>query len=298
MKTKKNKSIKNKLIKNKSIKNKSIKNKSIKNKSIKNKSYNPSIKVLHIGYPLYASKQYEGYKILEYNKNEELKYNDKCLMQNSSWFGDLEVAKSYKNQNTHIYKWCVKREAKLLNINKENHMFVNNIFVNSKIKLIPTITLRKKQVNKIKYVHPYLNMTNNEKALYEFNFCFGFITVQEQYEFMKFVEYLLENKIIEINTREGKSILNKIKIKIGYYNISSILGKKEMLNRVSFYDFDKHAIMNLCKIVNNKRYNISGVYQKNDTSFWFPDFIVYKMNIQEYILFDPQDDLVYDKLIE
>jgi hypothetical protein len=56
--------------------------------------------------------------------------------------------------------------------------------------------------------------------------------------------------------------------------------------------------MNLCKIVNNKTYNISGVYQKNNKSFWYPDLIVYKMDIQEYILFDPQDNLVYDKLIE
>jgi len=50
--------------------------------------------------------------------------------------------------------------------------------------------------------------------------------------------------------------------------------------------------------LHNKSLNISGVYQKNDTSFWFPDFIVYKMDIQEYILFNPQDNLIYDSLIE
>ena len=66
----------------------------------------------------------------------------------------------------------------------------------------------------------------------------------------------------------------------------------------SFYDFDKHAIMNLCKIIHENKMNISGVYQKNDKSFWFPDLVVYRMNIQEYILFNPQDDIVYDKLIE
>jgi hypothetical protein len=98
--------------------------------------------------------------------------------------------------------------------------------------------------------------------------------------------------------RTGKSIINKIKMKIGYYRIASILGKKEKFNRLSFYDFDKHAIMNLCKLVNNSKYKIDGVYQKNDTSFWFPDLIVYKMDIQEYILFAPQDNLIYDTLIE
>jgi len=269
-----------------------------RNRTIKNKNIKPSLKVLKIGYPLYASKKYEGSTILEYNKSEELKYNDKCLKQNSSWFGDLNVAKSYKTKDTHIYRWNARKITQLLNINHLNETFINNIFKNSKTKLTPTIQLTKSQLNKIKYEHPYLNMTQNDKALYEFKFCFGFITVEEQYEFMNLIKYLIENSFIDIQMREGGSILRKINIKIGYYKVTSLLGKKEKLNRLSFYDFDKHAIMNLCKLVNNRRYNIAGVYQKNDTSFWFPDFIVYKMDIQEYILFDPQDNLVYDGLIE
>jgi len=56
------------------------------------------------------------------------------------------------------------------------------------------------------------------------------------------------------------------------------------MNRLSFYEFDKHTIMNLCKIIHEKNMNISGVYQKNDTSFWFPDFIVYKMDIHVKIM--------------
>jgi hypothetical protein len=67
-----------------------------------------------------------------------------------------------------------------------------------------------------------------------------------------------------------------------------------MYNRLSFYNLDKHAIMNLCKVV-PKKYNINGVYQKNDTSFWFPDFVIYKMNIQEYILFNPPHNLKFVK---
>jgi hypothetical protein len=277
---------------------KTKKSKTIKNKTVKNKNPKPSLKILNVGYPLYASKQYEGSTILEYNKSEELKYKDKCLMQNSSWFGDLNVAKSYKTKETHIYKWKTKKITKLLNINALNEQFVNTLFKKSKIKLTPTISLTKEQLNKIDFDHPYLNMTTNEKALYEFNFCFGLITVEEQYEFMKLIKYLIENKFTEIKKRDGGSILQKLKIKTNYYKVASILGKKEKLNRLSFYSFDKHAIMNLCKLLHNKSLNISGVYQKNDTSFWFPDFIVYKMDIQEYILFNPQDNLVYDSLIE
>ena len=273
-------------------------NKVIKNKTVKNKLVKPFLNILKVGYPLYASKQYEGSSILEYNKKQELKYNDKCLMVNSSWFGDLKVAKSYKTKDTHIYRWRTKKTTKLLRINASNLQFIDAIFNTTKTKLIPTIHVTKMQIDKIKYEHPFLHMKTNEKALYEFKFCFGFITVEEQYEFMKLIKYLIENKFIDIKMREGTSILNKIKLKIVYYEAASILGKKEIMNRLSFYDFDKHAIMNLCKLVNNRYYNISGVYQRNDTSFWFPDFIVYKMDIKEYILFDPQDNLVYDKLIE
>jgi hypothetical protein len=102
-----------------------------------------------------------------------------------------------------------------------------------------------------------------------------------------------------MDTRKGKSVLKKIKFKINYYKIGSIVAKKAKYNRLSIYSFDKYAIMNLCKIVYyNKTYNISGVYQKNESSFWFPDLLVYKMNIQEYILFNPSHNLIYDSLIE
>lgn len=257
-----------------------------------------SFKILKSGYPLYAAKSYEGSTILKYNKEQEDKYHDKCLMINSSWFGDLEVAKSYKTRENHIYRWTTKKKTNLLKINLENEKFINKIFSQTNIKLTPTISLKKDNISKIEYQHPYLEMTSNEKALFEFNFCFGFINVEEQYEFMKFIKYLIENNFTNVKRRDGKSILNKLKIKIRYYQITSLLGKKEKLNRLSFYDFDKHAIMNLCKIIHENKMNISGVYQKNDKSFWFPDLVVYRMNIQEYILFNPQDNLIYDKIIE
>jgi len=265
-------------------------------KSLTNRKH--SLKILPKGYPLYASKQYKGDTILEYNKSEEMKYNDKCLMQNSSWFGDLDVAKNYRTKDTHIYRWNIKTPTNLLKTDIKNKSFVENIFKNTKQSLEPTIKIPKDQIKNIKYNHPYLEMSQNERALYEFNFCFGYLTVTEQYKFMKLIKYLLENKIIDLKTRQGDSILKKIKIKIYYYKVGSLFGKKELYNRLSFYDFDKHAIMNLCKIVNNSKFKIDGVYQKNDTSFWFPDLVVYKMNIQEYILFDPQDNLVYDTIIE
>lgn len=271
----------------------------VKTNKTRKRYLKPSLKFLRLEYPLYASKKHEGDKLLEYKMNAEKKANDHCLLDNSSWFGDLNVAKSYKKKDTQIYKWKIKKPTYLLNINKENEDFINNLFNNSKIDLTPTINLTEEQFKKIDYEHPYINMNKNEKALYEFKFAFGYISLKEQYEFLKLVSYLIKNKLIKLDTREGKSIIKKLDFKINYYRISHFLSKKEKYNRISFYLFDKYAIMNLCKLVYNKNdYKISGVYQKNDTSFWFPDLVVYKMNIQEYILFNPHHNLVYDKLIE
>ena len=264
-------------------------------KNVNPKIIKPYLKILSKGYPLYASKSFEASTILEYNKKQEDKYRDKCLIENSSWFSNLKVAKSYKTKDTRIYKWRANKRINLLNINFKNDSFIDNLFLKTNLKLIPTIQL--KDV-KNTYEHPYLKMTPNEKALYEFKFCFGFITVKEQYEFMKFVEYLIENKITDIKRRNGKSILNKLIIKIRYYELSESFNKKEKMNRISFYDFDKHAIMNFCKVVHKNNIDIEGVFQRNEKSFWFPNLIIYKMDIQEYILFGPQDCLVYDKKIE
>ena len=273
---------------------------SVKNKTRKNAQHSkPSFKVLNVGYPLYAAKKHEGDKLLEYKMNSEKRTNDHWLLDNSSWFGDLEVAKSYKKKDTQIYKWKIKKRTYLLNINKENEDFINYIFNNTRITLTPTINFTRDQIKKIDYTHEYITMTPNEKALFEFKFAFGYITVNEQFEFLKLVSYLIQNNFIKLDTRDGDSILKKLNFKMNYYKISRLLPKKEKYNRLSFYFFDKYAIMNFCKLVYNKKeYKISGVYQKNDTSFWFPDLVVYKMNIQEYILFNPHHNLIYEKLIE
>jgi len=144
-------------------------------------------------------------------------------MVNSSWFGDLNVAKSYKTKDNHIYRWKTMNKTNLFKINSDNEKFINDIFSQTNIKLTPTISIKKSKMSKIKYDHPYLKMTLNEQSLFEFNFCFGFMSVKEQYEFMKFMKYLIENKITDIKRRDGKSILDKLKIKINYYKVTSFI---------------------------------------------------------------------------
>ena len=268
---------------------------SSKNKTKKNITNNPSFKKLPVGYSLFASKKYKGDALLEYTKQSELKAQDSCLLDNLSWFGNYEVAKSYKKKDTNIYEWKIKKKTNLLNINNENEKYFEKIFKNTKIKLEPTIVLTEKQIKNINYDHPYIHMSPNEKAYYEFCFAFGYITLEEQFHFLKLIKYLILNKYINMVTREGNSIVQKLNVKINYYRLNKLFPKKQKYNRLSFYYFDKYALINLCKIVPKKI--ISGVYQKNTTSFWFPNFIIYKMNIEEYILFNPHKNLVYDKEI-
>jgi hypothetical protein len=278
----------------------SIHNKKKNNKTRKNRFPSPSLRILPIGYSLFAAKSFTGQELLDYTKKSEIQQHDNCVLDNSSWFGDLEVANIYKTSSNKIYKWDMKVKTLLLNINKENEDYFNNIFTNTTIALTPSIQLTKEQVKKIQdmqYNYPYLTMTPNEKAFFEFKFAFGYITLKEQYLFLKFVEFLIYNKFIELESRQGKSIISKLRQKILYYNTNVFFKRKEKYNRLSFYLFDKYAMMNLCRLV-SKKYNISGVYQKNDTSFWFPDLIIYKMNIKEYILFNPHHNLVYDKEIK
>jgi hypothetical protein len=253
-KSNKNKSKKNK---NKSNKNKSNKNKSKKNKN-KSKKNKISLRTLKIGYPLYAAKVFDGNKILEYNRKIEQTTGDHCHINNIGWFGEIDVAKNYKTKDTNIYKFEIKNNTNLLNINKVNEKFLKHLFKNTKKKLIPSISLTSKQVKKIDYEHPYINMNNNEKSYYEFCFAFGYLNIQEQYNFLNLIKYLIKNNFIEIKRRSGDSIIKKIDIKINYYRANIFL-KKQKYNRISFYLFDKHALINLCRIVRNS-YSISGIY--------------------------------------
>jgi len=267
-------------------------------KTKKNKTPKPSLNILKINYPLFGAKSFTGEQLLEYTKNKELNTHDSCLMDNSSWFGDYNIAKSYKTSNNKIYKWKIKVKTNLIVTNEKNEKFFDFIFKNTKTELVPTISFTKEQLTKINYVHSYLKMSNNEKAFFEFKFAFGYLTLKEQYDFLKLIEYLLYNKIIVMETRDKKNILTKLYQKIYYYKANIFFKKKPKYNRLSFYYFDKYAVMNLCKVLTDEKYNISGIYQKNDTSFWFPNFVVYKMNIKEYILFNPHHNLIYDKEVE
>lgn len=277
-------------------KNKHFKNKTQKKRNnIKNVNniVKPEVKLLPKDFIIYGAKNKDlGGKILEYTKSNEDKKHTHCVYDNISWFAGLEQAKHYKGKNDLIFKWKVNKPLKLIKISERNEHFFRKLFLKTKLNLTPTLNIKTNDLKKIDYEHPFLNMNNKERSLYEFNFIFGYLKLEEQYEFLLFIKYLIQNDIIEILSRHNTNLIPKINKKINFYKLYPF-GKKEKLNRISLYEINKQALLNLCAIMYPK-YKIDGVYQPNTNSFWYPDLIVYHMNIEEFILFSPHTELVND----
>ena len=271
------------------------KKKSLKNKTLKNKIV-PTVKKMKKGSILYGAKNKNiGFQILDYTQNMEKQKKNHCVYENISWFAGLEQAKHYKGKDSEIFKWKVNMQLNLITINEKNRGFFKSLFLNTNKSIHPVIKIDKKYFTKIEYDHSFLHMNNAEKALYEFSFIFGYLSLKEQYDFLVFIKYLISNGFIEILSRHNTNLLPKINKKITFYNLYPF-GKKEKLNRISLYEINKQAMLNLCAMLYDK-YNIDGVYQPNTNSYWYPDLIVYHMNIEEFILFSPHTELVNDGIV-
>ena len=193
----------------------------------------------------------------------------------------------------------------MLKTNEKNQTFFEKLFIRENMNLETAIKIDTKDVNKIRQLaekedikYDYITLSQNEKALYEFKFAYGYISLKDQYEFMKLIRFLIKNKFVDIKTREGKSITTKLTQKIDYYYLLSGLTSKEKYHRLSFYDFDRNTMTNLCKLL-PAEYEISGVFQANTKSFWYPNVIFNKIrDIKEYVLFNPHHNLVYEKIVK
>jgi hypothetical protein len=270
--------------------NKTNKNKNFnKNKTRKIKKYDYDLKTLTKNFLLYGAKNKNlGFNILDYTRKNEKNKKQHCIYENISWFSGLEQAKHYKGKDDEIFKWNVDKKLNLIKITENNKFFFKKIFLSTKKNLKPVINIKPKYISKINYQHPFLKMNNKKKALYEFEFIFGYISLKEQYEFLLLIKYLIQNKFIDILSRHNTSLLPLINKKIYFYKLYPF-GKKENLNRISLYEMNKNSLLNLCKLLN--KYNIDGVYQPNHNSYWYPDLVVYHMNIEEFILFSPHTEL-------
>ena len=270
---------------------KTKKNKSTNHNKTRRKSYKPDIKVIEPGFVLYASKKKKhGLKILDYTRKNKQKHKTHCIYNNITWFtSSLVEAKKYKKSDYGVYKWDIVNKTRLIKMSEENRVFFKKLFMNTKDNIKPFINIDSKEISKIDYDHPFLKMDNNEKALYELEFIFGYISLTKQYEFILFIKYLVENKFIELLSRYNTSLIVKIYRFILNYNLNKI-GKREGLNRITLYPIVKNCVLNLCKMLNNK--NIDGIYQPDINSFWYPKVISnYSYSIEEYILFSPHSNL-------
>lgn len=256
----------------------------------------PSLKILDKDFILYGAKNKDiGFKILDYTKANEDKKRKHCLYENISWFADIEQAKHYKGKNDLIFKWKVFKKLNLIKITTKNELFFKNLFLKTNKPINPALNIKTDYLKKINYKHPYLMMSNNEKCLFEFNFIFGYLSLKQQYEFLLLIKYLMENNFIEILSRHDTNLLPKITKKIRFYELYP-LGKKQKLNRISLYEINKQALLNVCMMTYDK-YNIDGLYQPNTNSYWYPDLIVYHMNIEEFILFSPHTELKNEGIV-
>jgi hypothetical protein len=229
---------------------------------------------------LYSSKIYSASEIIKYNKKRYKETKDKCDIENLGWFGTYEASQRYEDSKHLIRSWKIIKSIYLLKID-QNEEYFKNKFLNTKKKLIPLTSC---VLSENVYKHSYINTMNvNERCLYEFKFAFGYMMICEQYEFIKLILYLIENKNLEIFSRSNESILIKLKARIFYYNLNFIKNKNQKYNRYSIYMIDKNVIRNVCKIT-----YYDGIYQENITSFWYP----FSENMEEYILFRPYNNLM------
>lgn len=287
-----------------------------KSKTLKKRHHHtPETKTIPPNKSLYASKTYKGDTILEHAEKQEEKTHDHCLKDNITWLSNFTVAKIYKNESNHLYKWKVNKPTELVKTTPKNEAFFEQVFRNATHELKPFLKSSSKvhKVHKVHKEHKYFKMTPNEKALYEFKFVFGYLTLEEQYEFLSLLNEVHKNVQNEVQNKN----LNQTAIlaAITYYRIQNLSSKilksnnstpKQKYNRISFYELDKHVANNLCKALQTtsqpthpKLQKIEGIYQSYKLkSFWYPSFLKYSKNLEEYILFNPQHELSYVGEIE
>ena len=268
----------------------------------------PEIKIVPPNKLMYASKTHKGDEILKHAKREEEKTHNHCVKDNITWLSNYEVAKLYKNDSNHLYKWKINKPTKLIKTTPKNESFFERVFKSSTHDLEPIINSPPSQQESRN--HKYFKMTPNEKALYEFKFVFGYLTIEEQYEFLKLLKDVKNTKNIK-NIKNIKIKINQLvlSVAINYYRVNLLfpltktqnLQKTKKTNRISFYEMDKHVVNNLCKALQESQQyqNVEGLYQSSKTtSFWYPSFLKYSKNLEEFILFNPQHELTYVGVIE
>ena len=247
------------------------------------------IKTLPVGFKLYSAKKYKSQEIIDFVKKNRQQKKQVCLIDNLSWLTTKKGSIRYKLYHpTYIMsEWMVKVPTNLLKINHDSYSFLKNLYMNSTIRLQSFLSLKDDAIENIKmknaHTNPYLFMNHKERCFYEFQFIFGFISVQEQLQFLHFIKECITQGFLKDNT-----LKKKIDNRIILYNFSDLVFYKNKINRLPMYFFDKVVVLNLCKLLNkNSQFStqISGIYFYNKKSYF--DYL----NLEEYILFNLDENV-------
>jgi len=247
------------------------------------------IKTLPVGFKLYSAKKYKSQEIIDFVKKNRQQKKQVCLIDNLSWLTTKKDAIRFNLQHpTYIQnKWIVKVPTNLLKINHDSYSFLKNLYMNSTIRLQSFLSLEENAIEKMKmknaHTNPYLFMNHKERCFYEFQFIFGFISVQEQLQFLHFIKECITKGFLKDNT-----LKKKVDNRIILYNFSDLVFYKNKINRLPMYFFDKVVVLNLCKLLNkNSQFStqISGIYFYNKKSYF--DYL----NLEEYILFNLDENV-------
>ena len=249
------------------------------------------VKILPKGYKLYGSKSHSGDEILEYTKQNSVRQGKPCISENISWFGDYARARFEHNLyflkgnfNQKMNTWTLSKSAKLMVISSNNQSFFERLYTTSNLKLETCLSISKEEWIK-KYDHPYLSMTKNERALHEFKFIYGYLSLKEQYDFLLFLRFLINHNMLP---HKNMILLKHIDLIIQYYRLRKSNSKN---NHLGVYSFEKIILKNVCRLFHENGYsNISGIFVPQQKSFWIP-FSNFINNVEEIVLFNPHDVL-------
>lgn len=216
-----------------------------------------------------------------YGRNSVFEYNMTLInhCENMSWFAlTFDKANYYNNSESTVYTFHLKKCLKLLDITSKKNLNnfikrintikdVNNLFViyNKNIKDLNYDVL--KHFNKYKYMH----MDIKNKAIYEYMFAFGFLTVKEQGNFVKLIlklqEYgLIDNiKKIKTNILINNSMIQRLS-RLLFNTWYNNLPEQEIGHRYSLYQIDINVVSNLC-VLYHKKYD-GYILQTDKSSYW------------------------------
>lgn len=248
------------------------------------------VKILKINTNIYkAIGQDIGPIITDYSKKIGKK---KCNYKTITWFGKLNVAKKYKTKSNKIYRYNTIKNTRLLQIDSHNKQIIKDKILNYRYPSKYEVLYRGNKLKK--YDHPYLDMDTRNRCLYEIFFAYGFMTLDEQYEFINLILYLIDTKKSSIKHPKSatytKALYNTPRAYVLFFvkfwhKIAGKLGTKKY-NKINIYEINKHSAYNICLAFND----IDGIFYPNKESSWYPFSMIPTF---EYIIFKPHLTIKY-----